>query len=52
MTQQYKNIILTLIPTLIWTLNSIACSCEGEGTVSGSVKYSDVVLADKLFQGI
>jgi hypothetical protein len=48
MTQQYKNIILTLIPTLIWTLNSIACSCEGEGTVSGSVKYSDVVFSGQV----
>ena len=48
MTQRYKNIILTLILTLVGTLNSIACNCEGEGTVSGSVKYSDVVFSGQV----
>lgn len=47
-TQNHKYIILTLILTLVWTLSSIACSCEGEGTVSGSVKYSDEVFSGRI----
>lgn len=46
--QQHKNIFLTIFLTFVWTLNSVACSCEGEGTVSGSVKYSDVVLSGQV----
>ena len=48
MTKRYENIILTLILTLVWTIKSFACSCEGEGTVSGSVKYSDVVFSGQV----
>jgi hypothetical protein len=35
-----KNIFLTFSLILFWTGNSYACSCEGEGTVAGSVKLS------------
>ena len=43
MTSQRINILLTLILTFVGTLNSTACDCKGEGTVSSSVKYADVV---------
>jgi len=46
--QQHRNILLTIILTLFGTINSFACSCEGEGTVSGSVKYSDVVFSGQV----
>ncbi|GIV27280.1 MAG: hypothetical protein KatS3mg027_1094 [Bacteroidia bacterium] len=42
---QHKNLILTIFLTFVWALNSFACSCEGQGTVSSSVKYSDIVFS-------
>jgi len=47
-TQRYKNIILTVVLNLVWTLNSIACSCEGKATVSASVKHSDFVFSGQV----
>jgi len=47
-TRQHRNILLTIILTFAWTLNSYACSCEGQGTVSGGVKYSDVVFSGQV----
>src|SRR6187549_2357312 len=48
MTRQRINILLTLILAFVGTINSFACSCEGKGTVSGSVKYSDVVFSGQV----
>jgi hypothetical protein len=48
MKRQQTKIFLTLILTFAWTINSFACSCEGEGTVSGSVKYSDEVFSGQV----
>lgn len=47
-TRYHKNIILTIFLILIGTFNSFACSCEGEGTVAGSVKYSDIVFSGQV----
>ncbi|HEX8546198.1 MAG TPA: hypothetical protein VF691_04505 [Cytophagaceae bacterium] len=47
-TQQLKNVLLSIILTLVGTINTMACSCEGEGTVAGSVKYSDVVFSGQV----
>lgn len=44
-TPQHRNIYLTILLTFVWTFNVFACSCEGEGTISGSVKYSDIVFS-------
>lgn len=52
MTTQIKITLLTLILGLVGTLNSIACSCDGEGTVSASVKYSDVVFSGQVVSRI
>ena len=42
------KILLTIFLTIAWTMNSFACSCEGQGTVSGNVKYSDVVFSGQV----
>lgn len=48
MTRKQSNLLLTLILVFVGTINSFACSCEGEGTVSGSVKHSDVVFSGEV----
>ena len=47
-TRHYKNIILTIFLILVGTFNSFACKCEGERTVAGSVKYSDVIFSGQV----
>lgn len=51
-TQQHINIILTIFLVLIGIFNSFACSCEREETVSGSVKYSDIVFSGQVISHI
>ena len=43
-----RNLILTIILTFAWTLTSMACKCDGQGTVSGNVKYSDIVFSGQV----
>ena len=43
-----KNIFLTFFLILFWTGHSYACSCEGEGTVAGSVKSTDIVFSGQV----
>ena len=52
MTTQIKIALLTFVLVLVGTLDSIACTCDGEGTVSGSVKYSDVVFSGQVISKI
>lgn len=48
MKQLLQNILLLLIGTFIGTLNSFSCSCNGEVSVSGSLKYSDAVFSGQI----
>ena len=52
MKRQCVNILLTIILTFIGTRNSFACYCEGESTVSGSVKYADAVFSGEVISRI
>ena len=45
---KHKNILLALILTFVGAINSFACSCDGKGTVSGNVKYADVVFSGQV----
>lgn len=48
MIYRFTNVVLTSILLLVLTIESIACSCEGKGTVTNSVTYADVVFSGQL----
>lgn len=48
MLQKCKSILLIGILIIIAITNAIACSCEGELSVSASVKYSDVIFSGQV----
>lgn len=47
-TQRYRKVFLTFLLTLVWTAKLLACNCEGEGTVSMGIRYSDVVFSGQV----
>lgn len=44
--------IISIIFTIVSTLNSVACSCEGQGTVSGNIKSSDAVFSGEVISKV
>jgi hypothetical protein len=46
--RQHKKIVLTIFLFIVWSINSFACDCEGEGTAAVSVKYADVVFSGQV----
>ncbi|TWI84239.1 hypothetical protein [Chitinophaga japonensis] len=46
--KQYRNILLTIFLTLTGAANSFACSCQGEASVSESVKHAGIVFSGQV----
>lgn len=52
MMRQNRITFLSIILTFAGITNSLACSCEGEGTVAGGVKHADVVFSGQVISRI
>ncbi len=48
MAKYRTNSLVIIVLLLIGSINALSCNCEGETTVAGSLKYSDVVLSGKV----
>ena len=46
------KLVTTIIFAIVSTLNSIACSCKGQGTVSGNIKNSDAVFSGEVISKV
>ena len=46
------KLAITLILAIVSTLNSFACSCKGQGTVSGNIKNSDAVFSGEVISKV